>query len=226
MSDGGMEVTDRKLAVIVGCGKSKREFAVKAPIWKLYDSDYFQKKYRYAELFASDLGEYILSAEHGLVEPQKRVDYYDTTIRELFAEEKQEWVDEIASTLRPFPRRDWYDDVVILAGRDYVEPLADPLGRLIDEGVMVYDPFFELGGIGKQKQWLKKAIEARDPLLDDPMLRPEARPPESGESEDVGEDREASELSDGQGTLDDFVARTDGGNDCNVQPGIDQEAAR
>jgi hypothetical protein len=196
----------QKLAVIVGCGKSKREFACKVPIWKLYDSDYFQKKYRYAELFAADLGISILSAEHGLVEPRTYVDHYDTTLRDLSREETEEWAADVAHDLRAFPARDWYDDVVILAGRDYVEPLAEPLERLIDESMMVFDPFFNLGGIGTQKQWLKKSIDARDPLLDDAMLRPECHP-DGNETPLMDAETEFDSTDDGQGTLDDFLAR-------------------
>lgn len=215
-------MTGRDLAVIVGCGKSKREYNCKVPIWKLYDSDYFQKKYRYAELFAADLGSSILSAEHGLVEPRKHVDHYDTTLRDLSAEQKDEWVQDVAHSLRPFPARDWYDDVVILAGRNYIEPLAEPLGNLIEEGMMVYDPFFNLGGIGKQKQWLKKAIDARDPLLDDEMLRPEATAPES-DADGLDEIKQSTEPEDEQGTLDDFVARTDGGKPRHQEADKSQE---
>lgn len=114
---------------LVSCTKSKS--AEPKPPKELYmESTLFEKARRYCERFHDDW--YILSAEHGLLEPDGPIiEPYDTTLSDFSAEERREWAADVAAELR---RRNLTDEsLVIHAGRDYYEPLLDALDEVEHE---------------------------------------------------------------------------------------------
>lgn len=157
-----MNDIDRTVFAIIGCGNSKRDEPAEAA--DLYTSNYFKLKREYADHFADRT--IILSAEHGLVVGWKTIDPYDTTLDDR---DRGALVDEVAGNLgSPFTRHTEADEVLLLAGKEYASIYHDALERDRDfafediaDGIEVVDVFAEadLGGIGEQMGWLRRAID-------------------------------------------------------------------
>jgi hypothetical protein len=81
--------------VLVGCVKSKRSQG--APAKDLYTSDYFFKMRAYAEQSGKPC--FILSAEHGLVDPEVWLEPYDCYLPEMSREYRREWGQKVAKQL-------------------------------------------------------------------------------------------------------------------------------
>ncbi len=136
--------------VLVGCGAAKRDEAVEAR--NLYTSNYFALKRRYAERS----GEWrVLSAEHGLVHPETVLEPYDTVVDDLDTEETEAWAEDVTDDLRELV--DAVDEVVVLAGASYIDPLREFFSRA---DVRVRYPFADTGGIGEQMALLKREMPA------------------------------------------------------------------
>jgi len=89
----------------------------------------------------------ILSAQHGLVDPEEVLEPYDLTLRDLDAAERARWGSRVAHQLRdlcgdPIP------PVVFLAGLPYRAALTPHLPRY-------RVPMYGLG-IGEQLAWLDR----------------------------------------------------------------------
>lgn len=146
---------NRPMYAIVGCGKEKREGM--HPARELYASPYFGKKREWAEAFA---GEWvILSAEHGLIDPDTEIEFYDTTVEDIAIEP---WLDDIQATLDA--SLDSTQNVWVLAGQRYVYT-ADNKGQTLrhvlntaTDGPVRY-PFEQTTGIGDQMQWLTDCLK-------------------------------------------------------------------
>ena len=147
---------------VIGCGNAKRDEAADAV--DLYTSNYFALKREYAEHFADRT--IVLSAEHGLVVGWKTIEPYDTTLGDR---DRAPLVDEVAWDLRsPFTDHTQPDEVLLLAGSDYASIYHDALERDREFGfenvgdmIEVVDVFGEvdLGGIGEQMGYLRRAID-------------------------------------------------------------------
>lgn len=72
---------------LIACVSKKLDW--RAPPADLYRSDWFRR----ARTYVGETGArwYVLSAEHGLVEPTKRLAPYDATLRDLTAAERRLW---------------------------------------------------------------------------------------------------------------------------------------
>ena len=151
---------DTQTVAVIGCGNAKRDEASKAR--DLYTSNYFALKREYAEHFADRV--VILSAEHGLVWSKRTIDPYDTTLDDR---DRDALVDEVAWNLRsPFTDHSHTDEVLLLAGRDYASIYADAIEQ---ENEIAFEPLdFEvvdvfaeadLGGIGEQMGWIRRAVD-------------------------------------------------------------------
>lgn len=157
-----MTTTDETVLAIIGCGNAKRDEPTEAK--NLYTSNYFALKREYAEHFADRT--IILSAEHGLVIGWREIEPYDTTLGDR---DRGALVDEVAGNLRsPFTHHPHADEVLLLAGEDYASVYHDALDRDRDFGfddiaddITVTDVFAEadLGGIGEQMGWIRRAID-------------------------------------------------------------------
>ena len=66
-----------KRLVLVGCGSDKE--GKKSYSWRLYKSDYFQKRMTLAMLMGQPA---ILSAKHGFLRATERIEEYDEDMRE------------------------------------------------------------------------------------------------------------------------------------------------
>ncbi|WP_181685974.1 DUF6884 domain-containing protein [Halorhabdus salina] len=131
---------------LVSCVKSKRDESTVPK--DLYTSAYFEKMRSYAEQHHD--GWYILSAKHGLIEPDgDPIEPYERTLANASIEEKREWADNVFNEL---DERGVLTDgvrLVIHAGRDYYGEL---LPRLEDTDVTVEIPT-EGMRIGEKLSW-------------------------------------------------------------------------
>lgn len=120
-----------ELVGLVGCSKSKRgedEPEREFPARDLYDSWLFDGR---VEAVTAHCDEWaIFSAEHGYVEPDDQLTWYDTRITDLDPEERRELAEDVVHELPETDR------LMILMGRDY----ADPLKAALPKGVDVWDP--------------------------------------------------------------------------------------
>jgi hypothetical protein len=115
---------------------------------ELYCSDWFTKARAYVE---GQKGRWlILSAKHGVVEPDQVLAPYEETLYEKTAMERRTWAESVSASLKRRVARG--DRVILLAGAVYREHLV-PL--LKDYGCEIEVPMRGLG-IGQQKAWLKQ----------------------------------------------------------------------
>lgn len=149
---------------LVGCGASKKKGVHKAK--NLYTSTYFQLKKEYAEKVCDSW--FILSAEHGIISPEKEIECYDSTVSEMSEAEIQEWARDVADSIHSYTDElgtDAYEadvhSLVWLAGEDYVKPVEQLVMDDIVEPFVPRSslPFRSTSGIGDQMGWLKKKIK-------------------------------------------------------------------
>jgi hypothetical protein len=130
ISDLSLSERSPETVALVSCGKLKRDMPSAAQ--DLYLSPLFKKSRCYAEGKANRW--YILSAEHGLVEPSAMISPYDNTLKGKRRAERMVWVrrvyDEICKRTEPNV------NIVMLAGHDYSDELVQLLrqrGHLVEE---------------------------------------------------------------------------------------------
>lgn len=128
----------------VSCVGEKEEQACRAR--ELYISKWFLKARRYVE--ASGCHWFILSAEYGLVAPDRVIAPYDRTLNTMPIAERRAWAQRVSKQIgAAMPK---LSHVVILAGERYREFLVH---HLTEHGVVVSVPMEGLG-IGEQLSWL------------------------------------------------------------------------
>lgn len=131
---------------LVSCVSKKG--AMPVPAKDLYISPWFVKARRYAEQVAPGAW-YILSAAHGMVEPDVIVAPYEQSLNKMDANQRRVWSWHVirqmdTDLLGPI------DKIVLLAGARYRVNLMEYLrGRARDVSVPM-----EGMGIGRQLQWL------------------------------------------------------------------------
>lgn len=125
-----------KTVGLVACSKSKRgedEPDREFPARELYDSWLFDGRVDAVEAHCEEWA--VMSAEHGYVEPDDELTWYDKRITELSREEREELAEDVVAALPEADR------LLILMGRDY----ARPLKAALPDDVEVWDP---LEGVG------------------------------------------------------------------------------
>jgi hypothetical protein len=154
-------VTRSKTLLVVGCGAAKRDESV--PARDLYTSTYFAKKREYAEVVGNDWR--VLSAEHGLVDPYEVIEPYETSIDDLDEDELNKLAGDIGLSLIDLVGDELvagqgFGEIVVLAGRRYLDPLRDrdTFAAGISETVTFPLQQDDLGGIGEQMAWLSKRV--------------------------------------------------------------------
>ncbi len=130
--------------VLLSCVKSKKPHP--APAGVIYTSDLFRKALVYAQSLHPDRI-FILSAEHGLLDPDQRIEPYEKSLNTMGAAERKAWAERVLARLSGFASLQ-DDDFVILAGKRYREHLVSRMRH-------VSIPLEGLG-IGKQLSWYKK----------------------------------------------------------------------
>lgn len=134
---------------LVSCVAKKRP--ERSPAAELYLSPWFNKARAYVEKQGGRW--YILSAEHGLIRPDRSLDPYDTTLNNMRVAERRAWATRVAKQIRQDIPKGCH--VVILAGQRYREHL---LGTLEEVAERVSVPMEGLG-IGQQLAWLDRNIK-------------------------------------------------------------------
>lgn len=129
----------------VSCSKGKVKTEIPVLAKDLYGSPLFKKASTYAK--GNYDGWYILSAEHGLVHPDKNLLPYDLTLNNMTNEERKTWTEEVFSQIvQVIPV---CSDIYIHAGENYTSYLVPMLEAY---GYKVNLPMKGLG-IGQQLQW-------------------------------------------------------------------------
>lgn len=99
--------------ILIGCTKEK--LPVEAPARELYQGRLFLAAVRYAEAIGARW--FVLSAAHGLVDPDQPIAPYDVTLARLNAADRETWKSAVAVALkRCVPET---ETLVVLAGHDY-----------------------------------------------------------------------------------------------------------
>lgn len=136
--------TDPDALYLVACVKTKRKS--RTPAKDLYVSSLFTKSRAYVE---SRHGRWrILSAKHGLVDPDRVIGPYELTLNTMGIADRRKWatgVLEKLSKVDPQPRQ-----IVMLAGTRYREHLIPELQR---RGIEIIIPMEGLA-FGEQLSWL------------------------------------------------------------------------
>jgi len=136
---------------LVSCVGQKANSA--RPARDLYLSDWFVKARRYVEQASSPW--FILSAEFGLVHPEKVVPPYEKSLNHMGVAERRAWAQRVIGQLeRDLPPS---DEIVVLAGQRYREFLMDFLRAKAQQ---VHVPLEGLR-IGEQLSWLGEHVAKR-----------------------------------------------------------------
>lgn len=135
--DGG---GDRRTIVLVGCGKAKQAGVHEAR--DLYTSNFFLMKRRYAESVGDEW--YILSAKEGLTDPDGLVACYDMTMGDV---DSREWGARVLDQLPDVTG----DEVIVLAGPDYANPIV---GGIEEQGASEVRVPTEGMEIWERMEWL------------------------------------------------------------------------
>lgn len=131
--------------VLVGCVKSKRQSGALAR--DLYTSDYFLKMRAYAE--ATGAPWFILSAEHGLVDPGEWLEPYERYLTDTSREYRRVWGQKVAAQLERAMGSLAGLVIDVHAGAAYVESMA---GALHEHGAEVVDQLQGLS-FGRRLSW-------------------------------------------------------------------------
>mgnify|MGYP003651672992 CR=1 FL=1 len=139
----------RLRVVLVACCGQKLD--APAPAKDLYRSRLFRLCRNYAELTADKW--LILSAKHGVIDPDAVIEPYDQTLSKFPKVERVKWDSLVSHQLSEFMG----DEIVSLAGNDYSRWMTSPFD--------IRRPMRGMG-IGKQMQYLTREIDdANDALL-------------------------------------------------------------
>jgi len=131
--------------VLVGCVKTKAD--TERPARELYRSPLFQRRLRYAEQTGKPW--YILSAEHGLLDPEALTEPYDGYLADQDEDYRRAWGEWVAAKLRR-QLGDLRGRVIeIHASSTYAHAVEDPLRR---RGAVVVHPMAGLRQ-GEQLAW-------------------------------------------------------------------------
>lgn len=136
---------------LVSCVKSKRSSAAAAK--DLYISDWFIKARRVVEM--EGWRWFVLSAKHGLLDPEEEVAPYEKTLDTMSAAERRSWASGVWKALEP--HLSGVRSVVFLAGKKYREHFER---RLRDRGIEIQVPMEGLVR-GDQLAWLKRRMDRR-----------------------------------------------------------------
>lgn len=145
--------------VLVGCVSKKQALA--APAKDLYVSDLFRKRRAYVE--SSGLRWFILSALHGVLDPEDEIEPYDVRLSKLPRRERMMWGQRVARELEERLGALGAVTFEVHAGAAYAEAIEGPIGEL---GGTVVLPLAGLP-IGRQLQWAMDQLGERGELVID-----------------------------------------------------------
>lgn len=132
--------------VLISCASKK--LSRKSKAMDLYISPLFKLNLKYAKTLRPH-GIFILSAKHGLLDLDKKIEPYDQTLNDMYASEIKSWADMVLSQIKQ--KADVKKDCFIfLAGENYRKYLIPQLS--------FYEVPLEGLVIGKQLQYLKGKV--------------------------------------------------------------------
>jgi hypothetical protein len=129
---------------LISCVSKKRD--VPSPARDLYESELFRRARAYVE--ASGRPWFILSAKHGLVDPDEVIAPYDETLNTMGVAERRAWAEKVQAQMDE--RLPAAERIVVFAGRRYREFLMAYFRR---RAAKVEVPLEGLR-IGEQLRWL------------------------------------------------------------------------
>lgn len=156
--------TSQRIA-LVGCGSAKVELEEGETIAAkdLYTSNYFQLKREYAEECCDEW--YILSAKHGLLDPDEQIETYDASLSTrsdayIGYAEADNWAVTTSDAIKwDASNRDDDIEYVVLAGEDYAEHIEVTLESIEADASFPFRSD-DIGGFGDQMGWLRDTIDA------------------------------------------------------------------
>ena len=143
--------------LLVGCVKAKREAPSMAK--GLYTSPLWRCRRAYAESLGCPW--YILSAKHGLLDPDKRIDPYDLALKGLPAKARRIWSARVLDDLKTAVPSLRNKVIEIHAGATYVRYGLE--AGLCDAGAAVQRPLARISGVGRQQAWYQERIRGDCP---------------------------------------------------------------
>ena len=136
--------------LLVGCVKTKA--AKRSAAKELYSSPLWRRRRAYAESLGRPW--YILSALHGLLDPDQRIDPYDLALADLRVRAQRAWSARVLDELKcrvPSLRGKLIE---IHAGATYLNHgLTEGLR---DAGAAVHRPLARIAGVGRQQAWYRE----------------------------------------------------------------------
>ena len=138
--------------LIQSCSATKQNVESPVPALDLYDGYFFRiiNKALRANQFQSGLDIIIISAKHGVVEPDEEIGYYD---QRMTTERAEQLNDEVVNTIASHVTEDEYGKVWINLGKDYL-PAVDGVEDAVDVPV----DYIEGCGIGMKGKQLKQLV--------------------------------------------------------------------
>ena len=143
--------------VLLSCTKSKLKH--KAPAQELYSaSPMFKKTLEYGKSLQPDKM-FILSAKHHLVPLNKELEPYDKTLKEMPADEKEQWGEETVKQMKSYGINLDKDKFILLTGSEYMKPLTKYIPESNVEKPM------EGKRMGERLKWLNSQIQKLQELF-------------------------------------------------------------
>ncbi|QLG50656.1 DUF6884 domain-containing protein [Natrinema halophilum] len=140
--------------LIQSCSATKEAVDTPVPALDLYDGYFFRiiKKAVRTNRFQPGLDITIISAKHGVVEPDDHIGYYD---QEMDTERANELNDEIIDAIASKVVEHEYEKVWVNLGKDYM-PAVDGIDEAVDVPVL----HIEGSGIGMKGKQLKHLVSS------------------------------------------------------------------
>lgn len=141
--------------MLVGCVKTKHP--VPSAAKDLYKSPLWRCRRAYADSFGCPW--YILSAEHGLLDPDQSICPYDLSLNDLRAKDRRLWSTRVLDELKrrvPSLRK---KVIEVHAGATYAKYGLEE--GLRDAGAVVHLPLAGVSGVGRQQAWYRERLGRR-----------------------------------------------------------------
>lgn len=141
--------------LVQACSATKHRVETPVPALELYDGYFFRiiKKALRAGRLRRGLDILIISAKHGVVEPDDQLANYD---QRMDTERAAALNNEVVSSIAEKVETNLYEKVWINLGKDYL-PAVDGIERIIDVPVVYIDG----DGIGMKGKRLKQLVSNR-----------------------------------------------------------------
>lgn len=146
--------------LLQSCSNTKQETDTALPALDLYSGYFYKiiKKSKREGEIRPDLDICILSAKHGLLQPDELIERYD---RRMDAARARELKDSVQAELRELIQQNGYDQVIINMGKTYRKAING-----FDENLDITTTVVTGDGIGEKGHVLKRVLRGEDSLLE------------------------------------------------------------